>query len=61
MGEKVQELRSIIGRYKKDRDREGVKNSIGNGELIELICMTYRYELRRELLMEGRGIMGRGE
>ena len=38
MGGKVQGLRSIIGRYKIDRD---VKNSVGNGEAKELICTTH--------------------
>ena len=33
MGEKVQGIRSIYGRYKID---EEVKNSIGNGEFKEL-------------------------
>ena len=44
MGEKVQGLRSIIGRYK--RDRADVKNSIGNGEAKEFIFMTHGHELR---------------
>ena len=39
MGEKVQDVRSINGRYKIDRGV--VKNSLGNGEAKELICMTY--------------------
>ena len=43
MGEKVQGFRSIIGRYKIDRE---VKNSMGNGEAKELICMTQGHELR---------------
>ena len=43
MGEKVQGIRSINGRYKIDRE---VKNSIGNGEAKELICMTQGHELR---------------
>ena len=38
MGENVQGIRSIIGRYKIDR-REA-KKSRGNGEANELICMT---------------------
>ena len=38
MGEKVQGIRSIIGRHRIDR--EG-KNSMGNGEVKELICMTH--------------------
>ena len=40
---KVQEERSINGRYKIDE--EG-KNSIGNGEAKGLICMTHGHELR---------------
>ena len=43
-GGKVQGIRSINGRYKIDRG--GVKNSIGNGEAKQLICMTHRHELR---------------
>ena len=42
MGEKVQGLRSIIGRYKTGE----VKNSIGNGEAKELVCVTHGHELR---------------
>ena len=42
MGEKVQRIRSIIGRHKIDRE---VKNSIGNGEAKELICTTHGHEL----------------
>ena len=47
--EKVQRIRSIIGRHKIDRGRlrQGkVKNSIGNGEAKELICTTHGHELR---------------
>ena len=44
MGEKVQGIRSINGRYKIDRGE--VKNSIGNGEAKEFICMTHGHELR---------------
>ena len=43
MEEKVQGI-SIICRYK--RDRAG-KNSIGNEEVKELVCMTHGHELRR--------------
>ena len=50
MGEKVQGLRSIIGRYK--RDRADVKNSIGNGEAKEFICMTHGHEVRGVMLGE---------
>ena len=42
MGEKVQGIRSIIGRYKIDRGRL----RIGNVEAKELICMTRGHELR---------------
>ena len=43
MGEKLQGIRSINGRYK---NRQGeVKNSIGNGEAKDLICMTHGHEL----------------
>ena len=42
-GEKVQGIRSINGKYKKDQGE--VKNSIGNVEAKELICMTYGHEL----------------
>ena len=39
MGEKLQGIRSINGRYK---NRQGeVKNSVRNGEAKELICMTH--------------------
>ena len=52
-GKMVQGLRSIIGMYKIDRG--DVKNSIGNGEVKELICMTHGHELKGGWL-EGRGI-----
>ena len=42
IGEKVQRIRSINGRYKIGE----VKNSMGNGESKELICMTHAHELR---------------
>ena len=41
-GEKVQGIRSIIGRCKIDRK---VKNGIGNREAQELICTTHGHEL----------------
>ena len=44
MGEKVQGIRNINGRYKIDRGE--VKNSMRNGEAKELICMTHGHELR---------------
>ena len=40
---KVQGIRSINGRYKIGGE---VKNSMGNGEAKELICMTYGHELK---------------
>ena len=44
MWEKVQGIRSTIGKHKK---RQGeIKNSIGNGEAKELICTTHGHELR---------------
>ena len=43
MGEKIQGIRSINGRYKIDGE---VKNSIRNGEAKELICTTLGRELR---------------
>ena len=46
MEEKVQGIRSINGRYKIDRGR--LRNSIGNGEAKELVCMTHAHELRGE-------------
>ena len=44
MGEANVQGISIIGRHKIDR---GVKNSIGNGEAKELLCITHGHELRR--------------
>ena len=57
MGEKVQGIRSIIGRYKRKGD---VKNSTGSGEAKELICTTHGYELRGGRVLEGRGVPGGG-
>ena len=45
MGGKVQGIRSINGRCKNGQGE--VKNSIGNGEAKELICITHGHELRR--------------
>ena len=56
MGEKVQGIRSINGRYKIDGGE--VKNSIGNGEAKDMYA--HGHELRGGLL-EGMGIPGRGE
>ena len=41
--EKVQRISSINGRQKRQGE---IKNSIGNGEAKELICMTHGHELR---------------
>ena len=43
MGEKVQGIRSINGRYEIDT---GVKNSMENGKIKELMCTTHGYEVR---------------
>ena len=59
MGEKVQGLRSIIGRYK--RDRADVKNSIGNGEAKEFICTSHRHELRRGTMLGWGGCREKGD
>ena len=50
MGEKVQGIRSIIGRCNIDRE---VKKSIENGEAKELICTTHGHELRGGWCWEG--------
>ena len=50
MEEKVQRIRSIIGRYKIDGE---VKNSTGNGKAKELICLTHGHELRRGMWVGG--------
>ena len=49
--ENVQGIRSIIGRCKLDGGGE-LKNSIGNGEAKEFICMAHGYELRRDCWRE---------
>ena len=51
IGEKVQGIRSIIGRHKIDRGE--VKNRIGNGEAKELTCTTHGHELRGVMLGGG--------
>ena len=43
MGEKVQGIRSVNGRYKIDR---GILIIMGNGEAKELTCRTHGHELR---------------
>ena len=45
MGEKVQGISSINGRYKINRGRGG-QNSMGNGKAKELICVAHGHELR---------------
>ena len=52
MGYKVQGIRNIIGEYKVDR---GVKNSIGNGEDKEPICMSRGHALSQ--WRKGRGML----
>ena len=47
----------LIGRYKIDGE---VKNSMGNGEAKELICMTHGHELRWRNNGWGRGTGWRG-
>ena len=56
MGEKVQGISSINGRYKIHRGE--VKNSIGNREAKELTCMTHGHELRWGN-DDGVGVQGR--
>ena len=57
MGEKVEGIRSINGRHK---NRQGdVKNSMGNGEAKELVCMTHGHELKWQMLVGG-GCMAEG-
>ena len=53
-GEMVQGIRSIICRYKIGE----IKNSMGNEEAKELICMTHGHELRWGNA-GGRGCAGR--
>ena len=42
--EKVQGIRSINGRYKRDRGE--VKNSMGNGYSKEMMCISHGHELK---------------
>ena len=44
IGEKIQGLKSIIGRY-KNRQRD-IENNTRNGEAKELTCTTHAHELR---------------
>ena len=62
MGKKVQGIRSINGRYKIGRGE--IKNSMGNGEAKELICMTQGHDLMgrncwRESWYQAEGYKGR--
>ena len=59
MREKVQGIRSLNGRYKIYIWGE-VKNSMGNGEAKELICITHGHELRWENDC-GMGVQDGGE
>ena len=46
---------------RSSENRQGqVKNSMGNGEAKELICMTHGHELRWGMMVGG-GMQGRGE
>ena len=54
----MQGIRSINDSYKIDRVE--VKNSMGNGEAKELICMTHRHEPRWGNDSR-REVQGRGE
>ena len=60
IGEKVQGIRSINGRYKIDRGGWVVQNSMGNVEAKERICTTHRRELRGGNA-GGRGVQDRGD
>ena len=57
MGEKVQGIRSINGRYKIDGK---VKNSMGNREAKELVFTTHGHEIRGRGMLEGRGYRAEG-
>ena len=59
MGGKVQGIRSMIGRHKIDKGE--VNHSIGNGEAIELTCMTPGHELKGNCWREGGYQMERGK
>ena len=50
---RIQRISSINDRW-KIRQGEG-KNSIGNGEVKELICMTYGHELRGHIFLVRKG------
>ena len=57
-GKKVQGIRSI-NRWVQNRQGEA-KNSIGNKEAKEPICMIHGHELRWGIMLKGMGIPGRG-
>ena len=50
MGEKVEGISSINGRYKIDGE---VKSSMGNGEANKLICMSHGNKLRGGMMVGG--------
>ena len=56
MGERVQGIRSIIGRYNRQGE---VKNSMGSSEAKELIGMTHGHELKGGAMLVG-DVQGRG-
>ena len=57
-GEKVQGIRSIIGRYKLDRGQLRIKG--GNGEAKEFMCTTHGYELREWGMLVREGCRAKG-
>ena len=58
MGENVQGISSINGRWKIDRE---IKNSIGNVEAKEFICTTHGHELRSGGTWVGGCVQDRGK
>ena len=58
MGEKVQGFRSTNW-YVQNR-QEKVKNSIGNKEAKEFVCMTHQHELRGRIARGNGGTRWRG-
>ena len=59
MGGKVQGRRRLNARYKIDTQKE-TKNSIGNGEVKELICTTHGHDLRGRGNAGESGVQDRG-
>ena len=57
MGENVQGIRSVIGRYKIDGE---VRNSVGNRKPKNLMCMTHGHEQWWEDCLREWGML-RGE